>query len=59
MFNLDAARERGRQRAEDYIYGCKVAAGGWPREWCAGEDALRGYDRVAARLEAQKARVAA
>ena len=52
MFDIEAARERGRQRAEDYIYGCKVAAIGGPREWCAGEDALRGYDRVAERIAA-------
>jgi len=44
-------RAGGKQRALEFIYGVKLAAGGWPREYANTTDALRGFDRMAARLE--------
>lgn len=53
MIDTDAARARGRRRAEDFIYGVRLAANGWPRTMANTDDARRGFDRMTRRLRGE------
>lgn len=55
VLRISEARSRGEQRAEEYLFGIRCAAEGWPRGFCNTPDAQRGYDQLAQRLRKKAA----